>query len=169
MTLGARPICAAASCAGDAEHQSLCSNPDPVGTPLNPTGRLVACWRRILRDGGADAGELRQRPRAAGERVQRLTRRPGRRTVGGPETGQPQQAAAAPTNPYDMNQAYLDALSNPGHVTTPGATVPQSAPPSNQSGVLQQFLANWNKGGGQTKGAGNYDNSGFFKALQGQV
>jgi hypothetical protein len=85
---------------------------------------------------------------------------------------QSQQAApvaAAPANPYDMNQAYLDALANPGHVTTPGANVPQSAPPSNQSGVLQQFLANWQKGGGQTKGAGNYDNSAFFKSLQGQV
>ena len=44
--------------------------------------------------------------------------------------------------------------------------MPQSAPPSNQSGVLQQFLANWNKGGGQTQGAGNYNNSGFFNALQ---
>lgn len=75
------------------------------------------------------------------------------------------QPAAAPTNPYDMNQAYLDALANPGRVQTPGANVPQSAPPSNQSGVLQQFLANW-KGG---KGAGNYDNSGFFNALRGQV
>jgi len=84
-------------------------------------------------------------------------------------TAAPQAAAAAPTNPIDMNQAYLDALSNPGHVTTPGANVPQSPLPSNQSGVLQQFLANWQKGGGQTRGAGNYDNSGFFKALQGQV
>lgn len=83
------------------------------------------------------------------------------------------QPAAAPApqpqNPYDMNQAYLDALANPGKVTTPGATVAQSAPPSNQSGVLNQFLANWNKGGQQTQGAGNYNNRGFFDALQGQV
>ena len=78
------------------------------------------------------------------------------------------QAVAAPAGP-DMSQAYLNALSNPGRVTTPGATVPQSATPSNQSGVLQQFLANWKAGGGQTQGAGNYNNRGFFDALQGQV
>ena len=76
------------------------------------------------------------------------------------------QAAAAPTNPYDMNQAYLTALANPGRVTTPGATVAQSTPPSAQSGVLQQFLQNW---GGNSKGAGNYDNSGFINALRGMV
>ena len=88
--------------------------------------------------------------------------------VGG--AGGAQQAQPAPqTNPIDMNQAYLDALARPGKVTTPGATVPQSAPPSNQSGVLNQFLANWNKGGQQTAGAGNYNNRGFFDALQGQV
>ena len=42
----------------------------------------------------------------------------------------------------------------------------QSAPPSQQSNVLQNFLANWN---GNTKGAGNYDNSGFFGGLVGNV
>ena len=86
-----------------------------------------------------------------------------------PMMGQQVQAAPqtqSPQNPYDMNAAYLQALSNPGHVTTPGATVAQSAPPSNQSGVLQQFLANW---GGNSKGAGNYDNSGFINSLRGMV
>jgi hypothetical protein len=68
-----------------------------------------------------------------------------------------------------MSAAYLAALQNPGKVTTPGATVAQSAPPSAQSGVLQQFLQNWNQGGGQTQGAGNYNNKGFFNALQGMV
>ena len=100
----------------------------------------------------------------------------GRGVVGtswqGPGGGQmPQQqqaapAAAAQTNPYDMGQAYLQALQNPGHVTTPGATVAQAAPPSNQSGVLQQFMQNW---GGNSKGAGNYDNSGFVNSLRGMV
>ena len=86
----------------------------------------------------------------------------------GGQQPQPQQAppAAAPSNPYDMNQAYLDALSSPGHVATPGATVAQAAPPSANSGVLQQFLANW---GGNSKGAGNYDNSGFINSLRGMV
>ena len=84
--------------------------------------------------------------------------------MGGATGGQTQQ-----TNPVDMGQAYLTALSNPGKVTTPGATVPQSAPPSNQSGVLQQFMQNWQNGGGQTQGAGNYNNAGFFNALKGMV
>lgn len=75
------------------------------------------------------------------------------------------QPAAQPTNPIDMNQAYLNALSNPGKVVTPGATVPQSPPPSGQSSVLQQFLANWR--GQPTTGAGNYNNAGFFNALSG--
>jgi hypothetical protein len=82
--------------------------------------------------------------------------------------GQSQAAAAPqaakPAGP-DMNAAYLAALSNPGHVTTPGATVPQAPTPSGQSGVLQQFLANWKP----TTGAGNYNNQGFYNALQGQV
>ena len=82
---------------------------------------------------------------------------------------QSQAPAAAPQNPVNMSQAYLNALANPGKVTTPGATVPQANLPSNQSGVLQQFLANWQNSGGNTKGAGNYDNSGFYKALQGSV
>ncbi len=83
-----------------------------------------------------------------------------------PASGAAAAAPAAQTNPYDMNKAYMAALQSPGHVTTPGATVAQAAPPSNQSGVLQQFLANW---GGNSKGAGNYDNSGFINSLRGMV
>jgi hypothetical protein len=77
-------------------------------------------------------------------------------------------AAAPPARPAgpDMNAAYLAALSNPGKVTTGGATVPQSAPPSNQSGVLQQFLQNWKPG---ASAAGNYDPGLFVNALRGQV
>ena len=84
---------------------------------------------------------------------------------------QPSQAAptAPQTNPVDMGQAYLNALANPGKVTTPGATVPQAPSPSNQSGVLQQFLQNWQNNGSQTQGAGNYNNSGFYNALKGMV
>ena len=88
---------------------------------------------------------------------------------GASQGGASTQQAAAPAqqaNPIDMSAEYIKALANPGHVDTPGATVPQAAPPSNQSGVLQQFLANWN---GNPKGAGNYDNSGFINALRGQV
>jgi hypothetical protein len=74
---------------------------------------------------------------------------------------------APPTQAPDMGQAYLAALSNPGKIATPGATIPQSAPPSANSGVLQQFLQNWQNKGSPTTGAGNYNNQGFFAGLQG--
>jgi hypothetical protein len=88
---------------------------------------------------------------------------------GAPGGGQPAAPAAgvAPPQSPDMGQAYLNALSNPGRVATPGATAPQAALPSQNSNVLQQFLANWQQGGAPTTGAGNYNNAGFFKALQG--
>lgn len=80
---------------------------------------------------------------------------------------QPQQAApqAAPAGP-NMSQAYLQALANPGPVTTPGATVPQS-PTAYQpgSGVLQQFLANWRP---QASGPGSGFTQGFYNALKGR-
>jgi hypothetical protein len=54
----------------------------------------------------------------------------------------PQAAASAAPNNW---QQTLSMLANPGHVTTPGATVPQAAPGGGQPtpGVLQNFLANW--------------------------
>jgi hypothetical protein len=60
---------------------------------------------------------------------------------------QGQQAApqaAAPAAPNNW-QNTLSMLANPGHVTTPGATIPQAPPGSAQPspGVLQNFLANW--------------------------
>jgi hypothetical protein len=75
---------------------------------------------------------------------------------------QQQQQAPQPQNPVDMRQAYLDALSNPGKVTTPGATVPQSQPLGSPS-VMSSFLAAHPGGGGA--GAGGYNNSGFFQTL----
>ena len=78
-------------------------------------------------------------------------------------TGAAGAGAAAQTNPIDMRQAYLDALSNPGHVTTPGANVPESTPPAQQPNVLQSFLAN-NQG---STGAGGYSNMPFFNTLKG--
>jgi hypothetical protein len=61
-------------------------------------------------------------------------------------------------------QQYMQLRANPGHVTTPGATVPQ-APATNQSnGVLQQFLQNWTPA---TSGAGSGLQQGFSKALKG--
>ena len=80
---------------------------------------------------------------------------------------QPQAAPApAPTNPIDMRQAYLDALSNPGKVTTPGAQMlPGTSPtgPQSQPSVLAQFLQQ--HPGGGTTGGGGYSNQGFFSTL----
>ena len=69
-------------------------------------------------------------------------------------------AAAAPTNPVDMRQAYLDALANPGKVTTPGATQqpPPAATGSAQPSVMQAFLAAHPSGG-------TGSNAGFFNTL----
>ena len=100
----------------------------------------------------------------------------GRGVVGpswqGPGGGTPQQQApqqsapAAPTNPIDMRQAYLDALSNPGKVTTPGAQMlPGTSPtgPQSQPSVLAQFLQQ--HPGGGTTGGGGYSNQPFFSTL----
>ena len=81
------------------------------------------------------------------------------------QTAAKSAAPAAPAGP-DMNAAYLAALANPGKVTTPGATVAQSAPPSASSGVLQQFLANWKPG---ANSAGTYNPNLFPDALRGMV
>jgi hypothetical protein len=70
-------------------------------------------------------------------------------------------APAAPAGP-DMRQAYLTALSNPGKVTDPGATVPQAQPLGSPS-VMNAFLAANPSGGGS--GAGGYNNQGFFQTL----
>ena len=84
---------------------------------------------------------------------------------GGMAQQAPQQSApATPQNPIDMRQAYLDALSNPGKVTTPGASVPQASPLGSPS-VMNSFLAANPGGGGAGAGAGGYNNSGFFNTL----
>jgi hypothetical protein len=52
-------------------------------------------------------------------------------------------AAPSPSGPNNWQQA-LAMLAHPGQVTTPGATVPQSASSAQPGqGVLQQFLNNW--------------------------
>ena len=68
-----------------------------------------------------------------------------------------------------MTQAYKTALANPNPVVSQGANVPQAPPPSSSSSVMQQFLANWKNQGSPTKGAGNYNNQGFYDSLQGMA
>ena len=85
----------------------------------------------------------------------------------GPGGGTPQQGMRRSKrprpprrqNPIDMRQAYLDALSNPGKVTTPGAQMlPGTSPtgPQSQPSVLAQFLQQ--HPGGGTTGGGGYSN-----------
>lgn len=73
--------------------------------------------------------------------------------------------AASPTNPIDMRQAYLTALSNPGKVTTPGAQVQPGTTPTGapQPSVLQAFLSQHPSGGTQIPGG--YGNQSFFNTL----
>ena len=77
--------------------------------------------------------------------------------------GQQQAPAAAPQpTPPDTRQDYLDAASNPGPPTRVGANVPASQPLGVPS-VMNAFMAAHPSGG--AKGAGAYDNSGFFSTL----
>jgi hypothetical protein len=84
-----------------------------------------------------------------------------------------QQQAAAPmptpaANPAGLSsQQYLQLRANPGHVMTPGATVPQSASSATPGpGMLQQFLANWNPA---QSGPGSGFQQAFNKALRGST
>jgi hypothetical protein len=68
--------------------------------------------------------------------------------------GMPQQQQSgqgAPPTPPDMRQAYLDALANPGKVTTPGANVAASNP-LGQPSVLSAFMDAHPGGVGTNKG-----------------
>jgi hypothetical protein len=75
-----------------------------------------------------------------------------------PQQSAPQPAPSSPTNSY---QNALQLLSNPGHVTTPGANVAATQPITQQPSVLDQFLATQQGG----TGAGGYSNQGFFNTL----
>jgi hypothetical protein len=72
---------------------------------------------------------------------------PGPAFGGSAGASSPQQMAApqaaAPSAPNNWQQT-LSMLANPGHIATPGATVPQAQSSTGvQPGVLQNFLANW--------------------------
>jgi hypothetical protein len=82
--------------------------------------------------------------------------------IGMPQAQPSSSSQGQPPSPPDLRQAYLNALANPGKVTTPGATVAASQP-LGQPSVMDAFLAKNSGGGGQ--GAGNYNNSGFFNTL----
>jgi hypothetical protein len=83
-------------------------------------------------------------------------------------------AGAAPAMPAQQanpagltSQQYLQLKANPGYVTTPGATVPQSASSATPGpGMLQSFLAGWNPA---TSGPGSGFQQAFSKALRGST
>lgn len=88
--------------------------------------------------------------------------------AGGGGAGAPVPAAAQPTGAPNQRQAYLDALSNPGPVTTPGAVMqPGATTGAAQPSVLQAFLAAHPQGGTSVsgKGGGGYSNQSFFNTL----
>ena len=87
-----------------------------------------------------------------------------------PQAAPAAAAPAAASTPLQVgnpltSQQYLQLRANPGRVTTPGATVPQSASSATPGpGMLQSFLANWNPA---TSGPGSGFQQAFSKALKG--
>jgi hypothetical protein len=74
------------------------------------------------------------------------------------------QAAAPAATPNNW-QNTLSMLANPGHVTTPGATVPQAQGSTGvQPGVLQSFMQNWKPA---QSGAGSGFTQNFNTILRG--
>ena len=128
-------------------------NSTPQGTPTSPIRTALPVMSQAGGNGGMTPNWQPSNYAATGQNY----------TIMPPQQSAPQQSApAAQQNPIDMRQAYLDALSNPGKVTTPGATVSQASPLGSPS-VMNSFLAA-NPGGGGA-GAGGYNNSGFFNTL----
>ena len=150
---------------GQAQQQHdawAAANPAPApaaGTTLNSTPQQATIQHATMPD-GMPYGQTSLGRGVVGPSWQG----PG---GGTPQQQAPQQSApAAPTNPFDMRQAYLDALSNPGKVNTPGAQMlPGTSPtgPQSQPSVLAQFLQQ--HPGGGTTGGGGYSNAGFFNTL----
>ena len=88
-----------------------------------------------------------------------------RRLARGHGRSRAQASAPAPqAGPGGLTaQQYLQLRANPGYIATPGATVPQSQTSYQPgSGVLQQFLANWNPA---QSGPGSGFQQQFAKAL----
>jgi hypothetical protein len=92
----------------------VASGSNPSGS--NPQASNALAW---MNRGGADFNQMANQSQAA-----------------------PPAAAPQGQNTMSLNNA-LSLLANPGHVDTPGATVPQSSAYQPQNSVLQQFLQNW--------------------------
>ena len=136
------------------------ANPAPPaqGTTLNSTPPMAQSPMLGQADGASNTGGY-------GAGISGAYRTAPTPAMMGRQTPQTAAPAAAPTNPFDMRQAYLTALSNPGKVTTPGATVPQAQPLGTPS-VLDSFMAAHPGGGTAAPAGGGYGNKGFFDTLQ---
>ena len=169
---------------GTAQGTTLNSTPQQ-GNPYDPSSAQGQAWTAMMAQSAAQQNMATAAASAAsGGNTPGAYYAPGNSAAGSnqyaqqPMTpfGQGQQqgvggsqaptAPAAPQNPIDMRQAYLDALSNPGKVNTPGAQMlPGTSPtgPQSQPSVLAQFLAQ--HPGGGTTGGGGYSNQPFFATL----
>jgi hypothetical protein len=144
------------------------ANPPPaLGTTLNssPSSSPSSAQQQALRQAAANGqwGITSQMAEAGINSIPQANAL--RQQMAAGPTQQQAAAPAAPINPYNMRQAYLDALSNPGHVTTPGAVMQPGATPTGgqQPSVLAAFLAA--HPGGGTQIPGGYSNQGFFSTL----
>jgi hypothetical protein len=142
-----------------AAAQTFGLQPSQLAAPsaLNPTGNQafgMANWGGMM---SPQANELYRNQQFA-----QPGSSPGQQAAAAQAAG-PQQGAAPAGNNW---QTALAMLANPGHVTTPGATVPQAAPNAAQAspGVLQNFLANWQP---QQSGPGSGFTQNFNTILRG--
>lgn len=132
-------------------------NQNPVGSPLNPMGD----WTQL-----APQNPYATTPQAQADYARNLglggftDPSTGHAYVGG-ASQQPAAAASSGPAPSSLDNA-IQMLSNPGHVTTPGADVQPASPTASQPDVLSQFLNSHGSGG---TGAGGYSNKGFFDTL----
>ena len=151
MTLNSAPTAAPAAAAANPQQWALNNN------MLNDMGRNLAMGQR----GGMGLGDIVDQ-RAQNNAAYGMQQPYGGPVLqsSGPNAAQPPAGGGQGAAGGGSLDSALALLSNPGAVTTPGATVPQSQIGAGPS-VLQQFLAN-RQGG---TGAGNYSNTGFFDTL----
>jgi hypothetical protein len=114
-------------------------NSNPAGSPLNPMGNWAALAPQNPNATTPQAQANYAYALGLGGSIDPSTHMAA---MGGQGAAPPAAASSAAPNNW---QQTLSMLANPGHVSTPGATVPQAPQGGGQPtpGVLQNFLANW--------------------------
>jgi hypothetical protein len=122
------------------QGMTLNNTPAQPQAPAAPSDNNNAQWQAIQQANLNGQGGITSQMAAAG--IGSMAQANAiRAAMNSGQQAQPQAAAPAPPNNW---QNTLSMLANPGHVATPGATVPQAQSPTGvQPGVLQSFLANW--------------------------